>query len=319
MKQITQLRLPVFQAPMFLLSGPEMVIASCRAGIVGSFPAPNARSIEVLDSWLEQIASALADEANAAPWAFNLVTHRSNPRREEDLAMAIKHKAPIVITALGSPKEAVEQVHSYGGRIYADVISPDHARKAADAGVDGLALVCSGAGAHTGYLSPFAFVEEVRRFFDGEIILAGAIGSGKAIHAAQVLGADYVYMGTRFIATHECMAADDYKQMVLDSNYRDIVTSDAVTGVTANWLRGSLQNVGFDPDNMPNADEVDFSKVDPNSKRWRDVWGAGQSVGRSERLQSIAELVAELETEYHASKSGQATAHDLHDRTLIKT
>ena len=242
--------LPVIQAPMFLLSGPDMVIASCRAGIVGSFPSPNARTVNILDQWLQQITSELSEVPHAAPWALNLVMHRSNPRRHDDLELAIKYRAPIVITALGSPAEAVESVHAYGGKVYADVTTIDFARRAAAVGVDGLALVCCGAGGHTGLMSPFAFVDEVRQFFDGEIILSGAISNGRAIRAAEVLGADYVYMGTRFIPTQESLAQDEYKEMVVEASGADIVTSDSITGVKANWLKGSLEKVGFDVDGL---------------------------------------------------------------------
>jgi nitronate monooxygenase len=293
-----KLRLPIIQAPMFLISGPEMVIASCKAGIVGSFPAPNARTLEQLEDWMIQITSALAECPDAAPWAINLIMHRSNPRWEDDLELAIKYKAPIVISALGSPKGAVEHVHAYGGKIYADVNSPTFARKAAATGVDGLALVCSGAGGHTGQVSPFAFIEEVRSYWDGEIILAGSISHGRSIRAAEVMGADYVYMGTSFIPTTESMAADDYKQMVIDSRAEDIICSDAITGVKANWMRGSLQQAGYDPNNMPEAAKIDFAKAAGDRKRWRDIWAAGQGLGVIRKTQDIATLVDELELQY---------------------
>lgn len=296
----TELRLPVFQAPMFLISGPEMVIASCKAGIVGSFPAPNARTLDVLELWLQEISGELADTPQAAPWAINLIMHKSNPRWEEDLHLAVKYKAPIVICALGSPKEAVSQVQAYGGRIYADVVSPYYASKAAETGVDGLALVCAGAGGHTGQLSPFAFVEEVRAYWRGDIILSGAIGTGRSIAAAQLMGADYVYMGTRFIATKESMAASDYQEMVIASSAQDIICSDAITGVKANWMRGSLIRAGYDPDNMPGAAEIDFAKAATDSKRWKDIWAAGQGLGVIKQTQSIADLVNQLEVEYLA-------------------
>lgn len=302
-RSTANLRLPIIQAPMFLLSGPEMVIASCRAGIVGSFPSPNARTVEDLDAWLAEITQALSDSPDAAPWAMNLVMHRTNPRCYEDLALAVKYRAPIVITALGSPKDAVEQVHSYGGKIYADVVSLEFARKAAASGVDGLALVCAGAGGHTGQLSPFAFVEEVRSFFDGEIILSGAISSGRALRAAEVIGADYVYMGTRFIPTHESRAQDAYKQMVVESSGADIITSDAITGVKANWLRKSLEQGGYDPANMPAAADIDFMKAAGDAKRWRDIWAAGQGVGAIRAQQSIREVVDQLEEEYRQASS----------------
>ena len=295
------LRLPVIQAPMFLLSGPEMVIASCRAGIVGSFPSPNARTIDVLEQWLRTITEAHADSPQAAPWALNLVMHRSNSRRLEDLQLAVKYRAPIVITALGSPEEAVDAVQAYGGKVYADVTTIEFARRAAASGVDGLALICCGAGGHTGQLSPFAFVDEVRQFFDGEIILSGAIGNGRAIRAAQVLGADYVYMGTRFIPTDESLAQTAYKTMVVESSGADIVTSDSVTGVKANWLKGSLVNAGYDTDNMPSPGEINFFEAVVDVKRWRDIWAAGQSVGSISRNQSIAEVVDQLDKEYMAS------------------
>ena len=292
--------LPVIQAPMFLLSGPDMVIASCRAGIIGSFPSPNARTVNILDQWLQQITSELLEVPHAAPWALNLVMHRSNPRRHDDLELAIKYRAPIVITALGSPAEAVESVHAYGGKVYADVTTIDFARRAAAVGVDGLALVCCGAGGHTGLLSPFAFVDEVRQFFDGEIILSGAISNGRAIRAAEVLGADYVYMGTRFIPTQESLAQDEYKEMVVEASGADIVTSDSITGVKANWLKGSLEKVGFDVDNMPPPGEINFLEAASDAKRWRDIWAAGQGVGSIDRQQSVAEVVEQLTDEYRS-------------------
>jgi len=297
---LANLRLPVIQAPMFLLSGPEMVIASCRAGIVGSFPAPNARSSEILEAWLQQITTALAEFDNPPPWAINLVMHNTNPRRFDDLALAVKYRAPLVITALGSPREAVKAVHSYGGKIYADVNNIGFARKAAETGVDGLALICSGAGGHTGELSPFAFIDEVRSFFNGDLILSGAVGSGRAIKAAEVLGANYVYMGTRFIATDECLAADGYKEMVVEASGVDIVTSDSVTGVKANWLRKSLTQAGYDLNNMPAAGEINFLEAAGDSKRWRDIWAAGQAVATVTQRDSIADVVAQLEAEYNA-------------------
>ena len=299
---LTELRLPVIQAPLFLLSGPEMVIASCRAGIVGSFPSPNARTPEILEDWLIEITTALKGTSKVAPWAINLVMHRSNPRRHRDLELSVKYQVPLVITALGSPEGAVEAVHSYGGKIYADVNSVEFARRAAATGVDGLALICAGAGGHTGQISPFAFVDEVRQFFDGEIILSGAVSNGRAIYAAEVLGADYVYMGTRFIPSHECLAADDYKQMVVDASAGDIVTSDSVTGVKANWLKNSLLNAGYDLKNMPPAGDINFLEAAGDVKRWRDIWAAGQAVGSITQQQSIKDIVDQLEQEYLSIK-----------------
>jgi nitronate monooxygenase len=299
---LTELRLPVIQAPLFLLSGPEMVIASCRAGIVGSFPSPNARTPEILEDWLIEITTALKGTSKVAPWAINLVMHRSNPRRHRDLELSVKYQAPLVITALGSPEGAVEAVHSYGGKIYADVNSVEFARRAAATGVDGLALICAGAGGHTGQISPFAFVDEVRQFFDGEIILSGAVSNGRAIYAAEVLGADYVYMGTRFIPSHECLAADDYKQMVVNASAGDIITSDSVTGVKANWLKKSLLNAGYDLKNMPPAGDINFLEAAGDVKRWRDIWAAGQAVGSITQQQSIKDIVDQLEQEYLSIK-----------------
>jgi nitronate monooxygenase len=298
---LDHLRLPVIQAPMFLLSGPEMVIASCQAGIVGSLPSPNARTIQILDDWLSIITDALANSPKAAPWALNLVMHRSNLRRKEDLRLAVKYRAPIVITALGSPSEAVDAVQSYGGKVYADVTTIEFARRAASAGVDGLALICCGAGGHTGQLSPFAFIDEVRQFFKGEIILSGAIANGRAVRAAQILGADYVYMGTRFIPTKESMAQPDYKAMVVSASGQDIITSDAVTGVKANWLKASLIQAGYDLNNMPPAADINFLEAAGDAKRWRDIWAAGQGVGSVNSQQSIAKVVDQLTNEYEAS------------------
>lgn len=287
---------------MFLISGPQMVIAACQAGIVGSFPSPNARTVADLDDWLQQISDALSGHKTAAPWAINLIMHRSNPRWQQDLELAVKYRAPLVISALGSPKEAVQQVHDYGGKIFADVNSLEFARKAADTGVDGLALVCSGAGGHTGQLSPFAFVQEVRQFWPGEIILSGAISNGSGILAAEAMGANYVYMGTRFIATTESMASEDYQNMVIEAQAGDIVCSDAITGVRANWLRGSLQQAGYDPENMPAAANIDFAQAASDRKRWRDIWAAGQGVSASQQRQSIEQLVQQLYAEYHEAK-----------------
>lgn len=293
---LQRLRLPVFQAPMFLQSGPEMVIAACRAGIVGSFPSFNARTTEQLEQWLEQISDALGPQD--APWAINLVMHRSNPRRLEDLALAERFRARVVITALGSPREAVERVHAWGGILLADVIDMGMALKAVEAGVDGLVLVAAGAGGHTGQQSAFAFVPEVRRYFDGIVVLGGAISSGRAVRAAEILGADYAYMGTRFIASRESLAADEYKQMVVDAGSADVVCSDALTGVKANWLRRSLERAGFDPDNMPAAGAIDVLAASTDTRRWRDVWSAGQGVGSVNDILPIAAIVERLAREY---------------------
>lgn len=296
----TRLRLPVFQAPMFLQSGPDMVIASCQAGIVGSFPSVNARSLDELEAWLEQISTTLTPQQ--APWAINLMMHPSNQRRDADLALAARYRAPIVITALGSPRDAVQQVHDYGGLILADVVNPRFAVKAIAAGVDGLVLVAAGAGGHTGQLSGFAFVEEIRRHFGGLLVLGGGISSGRAVYAAEVLGADFAYMGTRFIASAESMADPAYKQMVVDSAGMDIVCSDALTGVKANWLRASLEAAGYDPDHMPAAGGIDITASAGDAIRWRDVWSAGQGVGAIDAIRPIADIVEELYLGYEQAR-----------------
>jgi len=302
-RDLSQLRIPVIQAPMFLQSGPEMVIASCRAGIVGTFPSVNARTTEELESWLQRITSAVSGEQDG-PWAMNLMMHRSNTRRFEDLALAVKYRAPLVISALGSPKEAIDEVHSYGGKVFADVIDTRFAAKAVEAGVDGLVLVAAGAGGHTGQQAGFAFVEEVRQFWQGDIVLGGGISSGRGIRAAQVLGANYAYMGTRFIATEESMAVPEYKQMVVDASGADIICSDALTGVKANWLRGSLVAAGYDPANMPSGATIDIAASTSDAKRWRDVWSAGQGVGAIHDILPIATLIDRLEAEYLTACEG---------------
>ncbi|WP_417592806.1 NAD(P)H-dependent flavin oxidoreductase [Parasphingorhabdus sp.] len=292
------LTLPAIAAPMFLISGPEMVIAASKAGIIGAFPTPNARTSEILDDWMAQITTTLAAEPNAAPWAANLVVHRSNPRLAEDVACVVKYKPPLVITALGSPAEIIEQVHSYGGLVYADVNSVAFARKAAAAGVDGLVLVGAGAGGHTGQIAGFAFVEEVRKFWDGAIVLGGAISSGHAIRAAEVLGADLAYLGTSLIPCEESLAVQEYKQMVLDAGAEDIIPSNAITGVTANWLKQSLINAGHDPDNMGGPGKINFADPQNDRKAWKHVWAAGQGVGAVTQNAPIADIISRMGAEY---------------------
>jgi len=294
---LSRLRLPVFQAPMFLQSGPAMVIASCRAGIVGCFPSVNARSEADLAQWLEEITGAVSP-TDDAPWAINLMMHRSNSRRHADLELAVRYRAPLVITALGSPREAVDAVHGYGGLVFADVIDPRFAAKALEAGVDGLVLVAAGAGGHTGQIAGFAFVQEVRRFWDGPIVLGGGISTGRAVRAAEVLGADYAYLGTRFIASEESMADPDYKAMVVAASSGDIVCSDALTGVRANWLRQSLVRAGYDPDAMPSPGQIDVIAAAGDAKRWRDVWSAGQGVGAIDAVRPISAIVDDLARDY---------------------
>ena len=277
------LQLPAISAPMFLVSGPEMVIAACRAGVIGSFPSPNARTPEILHQWMAQIVAELAASENAACWAANLMVHPSNDRLPADLECVLQHKPPLVITALGSPARVVDAVHSYGGLVFADVNSVGFARKAAATGVDGLVLVASGAGGHTGLTAGFAFVEEVRQFWDGPIALGGAISSGRAIRAAETLGAELAYLGTAFIACEESIADPSYKDMVVGASAEDILPSKGITGVTANWLRKSLIAAGYDPANMPEDKKPNFENTQDNSKAWKNVWSAGQGVGGSNR------------------------------------
>ncbi len=292
------LRLPAIAAPMFLVSGPEMVIAACKAGIIGSFPTPNARTPEILEDWMEQITAALASDPLAACWAANLVVHPSNGRLQADLACVLRHKPPLVITALGSPARVIEAVHSYGGRVFADVNSVGFARKAAAAGVDGLVLVASGAGGHTGATVGFAFVEEVRQFWHGPIVLGGGISTGQAIRAAELLGADLAYLGTALIACDESFAEPAYKDMVVGAGAEDIVPSRGITGVTANWLRPSLIAAGYDPANMPEDKKPNFENAQDDAKAWKNVWSAGQGVGAVRERSPLATIVARLSSEY---------------------
>jgi nitronate monooxygenase len=299
-------RLPVIAAPMFLVSGPDLVLASCRAGVVGSFPAPNARTLEDLDAWMARLVTELAaakvaeSQRRIGPWAANIVVHRSYARRTAELELILKHRPPIVITALGSPRDVIEGVHAYGGLVLADVNSVSFARKAADTGVDGLVLVAAGAGGHTGQISGFAFVEAVRAFWDKLVVLGGGISTGRGVRAAQTLGADLAYLGTRFIATTESLASDDYRQMLVDSSVDDIVTSAALTGVPANWLRASLLRNGFDAEALAKKAAVNFT--DPHgAKAWKDTWSAGQGVGMVRKVLPTAALVDQLVAEYAAA------------------
>ena len=303
----TSLTLPVIGSPMFIVSGPELVIAQCQAGILGAFPALNARPANVLREWLQQITQTLADydvqhpEQPSAPFAVNQIVHPTNDRLEHDVALCAEFKVPLVITSLHAPNHVVEQVHAYGGLVFHDVTTLRHAKKAIDAGVDGLILVCHGAGGHAGRLNPFAFVAEVRRFYDGPLVLAGAISKGEQIVAAQALGVDLVYMGTRFIATQEANAQAAYKQMVLDAAAGDIVYTNLFTGVHGNYLRQSIEQAGLDPDALPEGDKTSMrygSGGSSKAKAWRDIWGAGQGVGGIATLNSVAEEVATLRQDY---------------------
>jgi nitronate monooxygenase len=303
-------RLPLFAAPMFLISGPELVVAACKAGIVGAFPTPNARPIDVLDDWMRRITEGLArarDEQPAhtlGPWCANLVTHRSNERLPEDLKLVAKYQPPVVVTALGSPKPAIEVVHGYGGQVFADVTTIALARKAVEAGADGLACVCAGAGGHTGQINPFAFVSAVREFFSGAIVVGGGISDGWGLAGALACGADYVYMGTRFIATTESLAKPEYKQMLVDCNVEDLIVSAGLTGTPASWLKPSLRANGLDPDKLPDAPQRNYnSNQNLAAKRWMDVWAAGQGVGAIRQVEPVAVVVDRIEREFNAARS----------------
>ncbi|MSQ62603.1 MAG: nitronate monooxygenase [Betaproteobacteria bacterium] len=302
---LQHLSIPVIGAPMFIAGNPKLVIEQCKAGIVGSFPALNARPKEALDQWLTEIETALAGQPNAAPYAVNQIAHKSNDRLEHDVEVCIKHKVPITITSLRAPNEVVAKIHAYGGIVLHDVISVRHAEKALEAGVDGLILVCAGAGGHAGTLSPFALIGEVRRFFDGPIVLSGAISSGDAILAALAAGADLAYIGTRFLATPEASVPERYKEEILRAAAADIVYTDLFSGVHGNYLKHSVIAAGFDPLNMPKSDpaKMNFGTAGGAEKKvWRDIWSAGQGVGQIDAIAPVAEVVAKLEAEYLAAR-----------------
>ncbi len=294
------LALPVIVAPMFLVSGPELVIASARAGVIGSFPTLNARTVEALEEWLSRIGAALAGSPAATHWAANLIVHRTNPRAADDLAAVVRHRVPLVIASVGSPASVVDAVKGYGGTVLADVATLRHARRALDAGVDGLILLTAGAGGNTGWMNPFAFVTAVREFYDGPLALAGAISRGRLVRVARELGADFGYMGTHFIAARESMAADDYRDMLLEASADDILLTDEVTGIPANMLAPSLKRAGFRraPGDAPRG--FDVTKELMTMKAWRDVWSAGHGVGDVRHVATVAELVAELRADYLA-------------------
>lgn len=295
-----RLKLPLIAAPMFLISGPELVLAASRAGVIGSFPTPNARTVAMLDEWMDRITTGLGEKD--APWAANVVVHRSNARLDEDLNLVMRYKAPLVITALGSPRAIVERVHEYGGLVFADVNSVPFARKAVAAGVDGLVLVAAGAGGHTGQMTGFSFVPAVREFFDGPVVLGGGITSGAGIRAAEVLGADLAYMGTRFIACEESLAAPEYRDMLIASSVDDLILTRAITGVAANWLKPSIARAGMDLDAMEKNPDIDFTDPQSGAKRWAQVWSAGHGVGTIDRVETVASLVARLEEEYEQAR-----------------
>ncbi len=304
-------RLPVVASPLFIISHPELTIAQCKAGVVGAFPALNARPESQLDEWLAHITEELAahDAAHpdrpSAPFAVNQIVHTSNRRLEHDLTMCVKYKVPIVISSLGAVPEVNAAVHSYGGIVLHDVINNRHAHSAIRKGADGLIAVASGAGGHAGTLSPFALVQEIRDWFDGPLLLAGAIATGGGILAAQAMGADMAYVGTPFIATREARAEDAYKQMLVASQAADIVYSNYFTGIHGNYLKGSIKAAGLDPDALPAADpsKMDFDKATSGPKAWKEIWGAGQGVGSITAVTSVAELVDRLAGEYEAARA----------------
>ncbi|MDH3336736.1 MAG: nitronate monooxygenase family protein [Gammaproteobacteria bacterium] len=302
------LRLPVVVAPMFLVSGPDIVTAAARSGVIGSFPSTNARSLDTFEEWLEHITGELKrmrDQQVAGAtdvWAQNLIVHSTYDRLDAELALLQKYQPPIVITALGSPKRAIEAVHDYGGLVIADVNSVELARKAAAAGADGLALVSAGAGGHTGQMAGFAFVPAVREFFDGILILAGAIGDGRAVRAAEILGAELSYMGTRFIATKESIAFEPYKQMVVDSDFSDLILTNSFSGAHAYYLRPSIVAAGLDPDNLPKKDGMDLTGSETKVKAWKDIWSAGQGIGTVHKVEPLADIVDRIDQEYRVAR-----------------
>ncbi|MEN3297625.1 MAG: nitronate monooxygenase [Burkholderiales bacterium] len=306
-----RLRLPVVCSPMFIVSSLELVIAQCKAGVVGSFPALNARPAEALDEWLVRIKDELArhdkehPDRPSAPFAVNLIAHRSNVRLEQDLALCVKHEVPIVITSLGAREDVNQAVHAYGGIVLHDVINNKFAKKAIEKGADGLIAVAAGAGGHTGAQSPFALIQEIREWFDGPLLLSGAIANGNAILAAQAAGADLAYVGSAFIATKEANAAPEYKQMVVEGDASQIVLTNYITGVHGNYLRASLVGGGLDPDNLPSAapSKMDFSAGSSRPKAWKEIWGAGQGIGAVKQVDSAAEVVARMTGEYQAARA----------------
>ena len=293
-KLIDQLRLPVIVAPMFLVSGPDLVIASSNAGLIGSFPGPNARTTAELENWMHQINNATSN-----PWAFNMITHKSYDRFSEELELIKKFQPKIVITALGSPERVIEAVHEYGGKVIADVNNINFARRCAEMDVDGMALICHGAGGHTGQISPFSFSAYVREFFEGLIVLAGSISTGQHIKAAQLLSADLCYMGTRFISAQESNAVDEYKSMIINSTYDDLRMTNLFTGAQAYYLKDSIINNNLDPDNLDtNTEGFNVSGSQDKIKAWKDIWSAGQGVGLIKNIESVESIVKELESEF---------------------
>ena len=306
---LQSLSLPAVCSPLFIISNPDLVIAQCKAGVVGSFPALNARPAEKLAEWLDRITTELGEHNDkhpdrlAAPFAVNQIVHKSNDRLEHDLELCVRYKVPIVITSLGARVEVNEAVHSYGGIVLHDVINNTFARKAIDKGADGLIAVAAGAGGHAGTLSPFALLHEIREWFDGPLLLSGAIASGDAVLAAQAAGADLAYIGSAFIATHEANAQDAYKQMIVDSNADDIVYSNLFTGVHGNYLRESIVRSGLDPEALPTSDATAMNFGSTRVKPWKDIWGAGQGVGNIDDIKPTGAIVDQLEAEYEGARA----------------
>jgi len=298
-----RLSVPAIGSPMFIISQPDLVIAQCKAGVVGSFPSLNARKPGQLEQWLQRLNEELRPQD--APYAVNLIVHKSNPRLEEDVALCVKYKVPMVITSLGARADVNDLVHSYGGIVYHDVIDNVFARKAVEKGADGLVAVAAGAGGHAGTLSPFALVQEIRSWWDGPLALSGAIATGSAVLAAQAMGADLAYMGSVFIATQEAIADAGYKQMIVESSAKDILYSNLFTGVHGNYLKPSIVRAGLDPDNLPGSDasKMDFAQLTEGKKAWRDIWGCGQGIGAVTEVLPAAERIARLVAEYRTAKA----------------
>jgi len=299
-----RLKAPIVAAPMFLVSNPDLVVETCRAGLLGTFPTLNQRSTAAFGDWIDEIDGRLAHVANAAPFGVNLIVHRSNSRLEADLALTVAKKVPLVITSLGAVPDVVKAVHSYGGLVFHDVISRRHAEKAVEAGVDGIIAVCAGAGGHAGTLSPFALIPEIRAMFDGTILLSGAMSTGAHVAAARLMGADLAYLGTRFIATRESGAQAEYKEMLVGTSATDVLYTAAISGVNANFLRPSIIAAGLDPDALPPHAKLD---MDSEARAWKSVWSAGQGVGSVHDIPATADLCQRLIAEYQAARDGAAT------------
>ena len=306
----SRLRLPVVVAPMFLVSSPALVIASCKAGVLGTVPAANARPSSEFEAWVREIDGALAGHADAAPWGANLSVHRNNARLDEDLDIVVRHKVPVVVTILGKPDRVVRAVHSYGGIVLHDAATERHARNAAAAGVDGIIALAGGAGGHTGWQNPFSLVREIRRFWDGCLILAGAISDGYGIRAAEVLGADLAYMGTRFTATRESAAPEAMKQMIVDCKATDILCERQITGIDANYMIPSLTRMGIDVEKLRAGASPEAAGVEENVRSWRDLWSAGHGVSVIDDIPPVSELVDRLEREYLAACGVPASGRD---------